>query len=138
MRLTLTRTERSGRSTLGELEINGEPFCRTLEDPVRPYRLPGITAIPAGTYPVQITWSPRFKARMPLLIGVPGFSGVRIHPGSAPEHGDGSILVGTEQGIDEIRRSEEAYDELFRQLDEAIHVDGSAVTIEIIDAVLRA
>lgn len=39
----------------------------------------GKTAIPTGTYKVQLTYSPRFKRVLPLLIGVKGFEGIRIH-----------------------------------------------------------
>jgi hypothetical protein len=121
MRLTLTRVERSANATLGDLDIDGTFFCYTLEDPVRPegIKIPGVTAIPAGVYPVQITWSPRFKTYMPLLVGVPNFSGIRIHAGNLASHSDGCILVGYERHPDEIRRSREAYNDLYLELQAA-------------------
>jgi hypothetical protein len=121
MRLTLTRVERSPQATLGDLAIDGDFFCYTLEDPVRPegIKIPGVTAIPAGVYPVQITWSPRFKTFMPLLVGVPNFSGIRIHPGNTADHTEGCILVGYERHPDEIRRSREAYNDLLLELQAA-------------------
>jgi hypothetical protein len=50
--------------------------------------------IPAGTYEVRLTYSPRFKKQLPLLMNVPGRTGIRIHTGSKPEHSQGCILVG--------------------------------------------
>lgn len=50
--------------------------------------------IPLGFYKVAITMSPRFRRPLPLLYYVPGFEGIRIHPGSEPKHTAGCILVG--------------------------------------------
>ncbi len=51
-------------------------------------------AIPTGTYPIAITFSPRFKQWLPLLINVPGFSGVRIHAGNSSVDTQACILPG--------------------------------------------
>lgn len=57
-------------------------------------KMKGHTAIPEGTYPVLVTWSPRFKRWLPLLQGVPGFDGIRIHAGNYPDDTQGCVLVG--------------------------------------------
>ena len=49
--------------------------------------------IPAGTYKVVITLSPRFQKPMPLLLGIKGRSGIRIHWGTKPSHSLGCVLI---------------------------------------------
>ena len=49
--------------------------------------------IPAGTYPVSLTWSPKFKKLLPLIENVPEREGIRIHMGTKPEHSEGCILT---------------------------------------------
>jgi len=44
-------------------------------------------------YPVQVTMSPKFNRLLPLVMNVPGRTGIRIHRGSRPEHSQGCILV---------------------------------------------
>ena len=49
--------------------------------------------ISAGTYPVRVTFSPKFKRMLPIVLNVPGRSGIRFHRGTKPEHSRGCILV---------------------------------------------
>ena len=49
--------------------------------------------VPALIYQVQVTQSPRFKRPLPILLQVPGRSGIRFHRGSQPEHSKGCILI---------------------------------------------
>jgi hypothetical protein len=102
MRLRLQREPTQDDTTIGVLFKDGVFFGFTLEDadrevpgqPVSVWKVPGRTAIPAGTYAVQITQSLRFNRRLPLLLNVPGFEGVRIHPGNSDADTEGCILVG--------------------------------------------
>ena len=110
MELILTRIAKRKLYTIGRLAIvervddeylAGERetyFCDTLEPPALEMKtaLPKETvlrspaktqrlkpfAIPEGRYAVVITWSPKMKLYLPLLLGVPMFSGIRIHPGN--------------------------------------------------------
>ena len=121
MNLLLVRKWFSEVSTGGELFVDGIFECFTLEDRVRKGpKVPGSTAIPEGTYDVIITPSARFKRDMPLVCAVPGFSGVRIHPGNTSEDTEGCILVGQTRGEDCIGGSRLAYGLLFAKMKTAL------------------
>lgn len=125
--LLLKRRKSSAKSTQGTLYLNGKFECHTLEDVVRPVKIKGETAIPAGTYKVIVNRSNRFKRLLPLLIDVPNFEGVRIHPGNKAEDTEGCILVGDTISTDFIGNSRIAFDRLFKKLEEA---DSIELTIE--------
>ena len=92
--------------TIGKLSVDGVPLCDTLEDVVRDLnhdgdlndegegKVYGQTAIPYGRYKVIVSYSPKFKRRLPLLVDVPHFKGIRIHGGVHSGHTDGCILLG--------------------------------------------
>lgn len=120
MNLKLVRRTLTEQSTIGTLSINGVFECLTLEDRVRPVKIHGATAIPAGIYEVAITFSDRFKKPLPLLLNVPNFSGIRIHPGNTAEDTEGCILVGTTERKDFIGNSRAAFRALFTKLEAAL------------------
>lgn len=98
MELRLKRKALEPEYTIGDLFINGEFFCNTLEDTYRDLskekKIPGKTAIPYGKYEVILNYSPRFKKELPRLLNVSHFDGVLIHGGNTPEDTEGCILVG--------------------------------------------
>lgn len=120
MNLKLVRRTLTEQSTIGTLSINGVFECFTLEDRVRPVKIHGATAIPAGIYEVAITFSDRFRKPLPLLLNVPNFAGIRIHPGNTAEDTEGCILVGTTERKDFIGNSRVAFKALFTKLDAAL------------------
>lgn len=102
MKLTVKRTALISSYTLGELYIDGQFFCSTLEDKdrgltqnmsveqIKSMKVPGETAIPKGTYKVTLdVVSPKFskypfymkvcEGKLPRLINVKGYEGVLIH-----------------------------------------------------------
>ena len=100
MKLVLIRHARRADYTIGRLEDeNGMKICDTLEPIWRNYdggemKIPRKSAIPEGSYRVVVTKSQRFGKYLPLLVGVPGFEGVRIHAGNTSRDTEGCILVG--------------------------------------------
>ena len=124
MKIEVVRQIFTDKSTIGSLLIDGEFVCYTLEDRVR--EIPGVpvarwkvqdqTAIPRGTYKLVLNMSPRFKRVLPLLLAVPGFTGVRIHSGNTAEHTEGCILVGLTKGKDFVGDSRKAFQILFNRL----------------------
>jgi hypothetical protein len=94
MEFLLERKYLGDTYTIGHLYIDEQFFCNVLEDKVRDLnkdgdlndagetKVYGETAIPYGKYKIIITYSQRFKRDLPLLVDVPHFSGIRIHPGN--------------------------------------------------------
>lgn len=87
--LELKRTSVDGDVTRGTLFIDGSKYADTIEP--APHWCKG--PIPAATYPVWVTYSPKFKKYMAILEGVPGFTGIRIHTGTRAEHTQGCICI---------------------------------------------
>ena len=127
MTLELIRLQYLPDRTLGTLHFVGDNqwHCDTLELPAtinRETNVPNLCCIPAGTYELKVTWSPAFKRWLPLLMAVPGRSGIRIHAGNTPRDTKGCILVGWKYGnellcsqhklielTDQLRRNETHY-----------------------------
>lgn len=127
MNLLIKRKWYTAASCIGELSIDGEVLCYTLEDPPRLYKKPTVTGIPAGTYPIELTLSKRFHKTLPLVKNVPGFSGIRIHVGNYPADTAGCILVGMTKGTDFVGQSQMAFNKLMQRL---TGVDDITLTIE--------
>ena len=91
--MTLTRTARTALATFGLLRLGYQMVAVTLEDPPGDGKGP----IPAGVYRVKLTYSGRFQQLLPEVLGVPGFTGIRLHAGNTKEDTEGCILLGRSQ-----------------------------------------
>lgn len=137
MKLIVKRKHFKEGYTIGKLYIdynnNFEPeyFCDTLEDKVRldGQKIYGKTAIPAGTYRLLLTFSPKFNRVLPLINNVPGFSGVRIHAGNTAADTEGCILVGQNKEVGKVINSQVTFLKLFSILKTYPEID----TIHIIN-----
>ena len=102
MELILERIAKRRTYTIGRLYIQrrvndeylagtaDDYFCDTLEPTWRDYehgayKVKGRSAIPEGRYAVVISFSPKFKQWLPILLGVPKFDGIRIHAGNTAQ-----------------------------------------------------
>ena len=84
--LRLIRTSKAVKAIWGKMFLGGVVGeITTLEN--------ADYIIPDGTYPVSVTFSPKFQKNLPLIDKVPKRSGIRIHTGSRPEHSQGCVLV---------------------------------------------
>lgn len=131
MTLRLERQELAPAYTMGRLYVDDAPECWVLEDPVREGpKVAGETAIPFGTYEVTVTFSNRFQKPLPLLKDVPGFEGVRIHPGNTVHDTRGCLLVGMDRVGPTVQRSRQAFLALFAKLQLA-REGGEPITIHV-------
>ena len=132
MELKVTRNWKKADYTIGRLFINGEFFCNTLEDTdrglttdtslaeIKSRKVYGQTAIPTGTYYITITYSPKFRKRLPLINHVPGFDGIRIHSGNTAADSLGCILLGKNTKPGMVLDSRATCEKFMRLLDAAL------------------
>jgi hypothetical protein len=101
MKLLLDRKWKKETYTIGAVYIDGVRFSESIEDKdrglsdkmteleIKNKKVYGKTAIPTGTYEVKLTYSAKFASKawgkkyggkVPQIMNVKGFSGIRIHP----------------------------------------------------------
>ena len=123
MELILERIAKRRTYTIGRLYIRrqvvdeylsgtvNDYFCDTLEPTWRDYKngaykVKGRSAIPEGRYAVVISYSPKFKQWLPILLGGPEFNskwqGIRIHAGNTAKDTEGCILVGKNKLVGQV------------------------------------
>lgn len=127
-------------TVIGELCIDGVDFCSTLENVKH--------LIPAATYRVVLTESPRARKgelwcpgkdrkppdfRLPLLLSVPGYDGIRIHAANTAADVKGCVGVGSWRGGEMLVGSRSALESLMDMLEIAT-ISRRNIQIEIKDA----
>ena len=136
MKLSVERVWKKATYTVGRLYVNDRLYCNTLEDVIRNLdkeaKVPGKTAIPAGTYKVIFNWSPKFGRNLPRLLNVPHFDGILIHPGNTAEDSAGCILVGKNTEVGRLTESRYTSDCLNVLIEDAQR-HGEEITIDIVE-----
>lgn len=152
MEIKVVRTHKDPKYTIGDLYINNELFCNTIEDTdrglsdsmseaeIKLKKVYGKTAIPTGTYEINMnTVSPKFKDRswakpyggkLPRLLDVKGFDGVLAHVGNKPEDSLGCLLVGKNTIKGQLTDSTTTFNKLMKELLQA-HLKGEKITITL-------
>ena len=128
MEILLQRSFRHPSCTIGLLSVDGKFECFTCEDKdrglsqtdtletIQKVKIKAQTAIPTGRYKVVITFSNRFQKELPLLVDVPGFEGIRIHPGNTAKDTEGCLLPGTDHNDEGVINSRAAFLSLFDKI----------------------
>lgn len=138
--------------TIGHISIDGHYISDCIEDcdrgltsemsdeQIRQLKVYGETAIPKGRYRVFLTqsekfggrnWAKRYGGLIPVLEGVKGFAGVRIHPANTAEQLLGCIAPGENTSIGRVSNSTAAYSRIMEQLVPAWNA-GTPIFITII------
>jgi len=107
MNILLEHINNESDTTIGQLRIDGEFECFTLEDEKRSQKIKGETRIPNGVYEIKkrevvsgLTQIYRdkydwFDFHLEIQ-NVPDFNYVYIHVGNDDDHTDGCILLGNQ------------------------------------------
>ena len=141
MELLLKRHTFKPTYTIGKLFLNSKYFCDVIEDTVRDLNMDGDlddygegkvygkTAIPYGRYEVKLTMSNRFNKVLPILIGVKGFEGIRIHSGNTEQDSLGCLVVGENKEVGKVLNSRVTMDKLMKEF-ESHKMEKHYITIE--------
>lgn len=129
--------------TIGQLFVDGEFFCDTLEDPVRDlnkdgdledageFKIYGETAIPYGRHRVIVSDSPKLKRELPLILDVKHFTGIRIHKGVSALSTLGCVCIGENNKPGRLTNGKFYEDKLVAMLKEYI-ASGEEIYIDIV------
>lgn len=121
MIISLVRDSFTEISTQGELEIDGQHYCWTLELPNKD-GLPG-SCIPQGTYKLAYLFSPRFARNMPHVLDIPNRSNILIHYGNTAEDTEGCVLIGNTRDTNFVGDSRNCFDAFLNVFLEALKAE---------------
>ena len=128
--LLLIRDTFSEKSTIGELFLNGERICDTLENPWLDNQR-NISCIPEGNYDVRLRLPRESATRdyLHLLVqDVPNRDWILFHRGNTAKDTRGCILVGLGSQQDVVSNSTLAMDLLIKEL---IHLGSENIKLII-------
>ena len=132
--LELNRIAKKPLYTIGRLFVDWKYFCDTLEDCCRDLdkeeKVMNETAIPEGTYEVIVNVSAKFRRKLPLLLDVPHFSGIRIHRGNTDKDTSGCILVGENKQQGRVINST-GYELKLTEMIEKAMLSGEKIVIQV-------
>ena len=128
--LLILRDTFSDESIIGELFLNGERFCDTLELPFRDNQR-SVSCIPTGEYKVRLRL-PRESATRDyihlLVQDVPSRDYILFHRGNSAKDTRGCILVGQGSQQDVVHNSTLAMDLLVKEI---INLGGEKIKLII-------
>ena len=128
--LLIIRDAFSDESTIGELFINGERFCNTLELPYRDNQR-SVSCIPTGEYKVRMRYPRESATRdyLHLLVkDVKDRSFILFHKGNTAKDTRGCILVGQGSQHNIVHNSSLAMSLLMKEI---IHLGGENINLII-------
>lgn len=143
MEIEIKRLWKKDTYTIGKVYLNGKYFSDCLEDTdrgltsdmsiteIKNKKVYGKTCIPSGLYTILYTYSPKYQRLMPLVDGVKGFSGIRIHSGNSAEDSLGCILLGFNKEKGKVLQSRDTCNKFYKLIEEAIYKRGEAITLKI-------
>lgn len=135
MKIEIKRDIKGNTYTAGKMYVDGWHFADTLEphaiDWSKEEKTLGKTAIPEGTYKVEMRYSTKFKTQMPFVQNVPHFDGIMLHVGNSVRDSRGCILIGTRTYPSVLTHSREAVNRLILLMEEH---KGESVTLTVKNA----
>ena len=102
MHIEVILIEATPNSTLSKLLLDGDFFGFVIEDGPRTVKVPGVTRIPAGTYPVKQRFHGGFYEKYRRMFGhqfalqimdVPEFTSILFHCGNTVADTRGCLLL---------------------------------------------
>lgn len=149
----LKRIARTAAYTISKFYADGVYVCDMLEPPdrglkqtmsldeIQRLKVPGKTAIPTGLYRLDLnTVSPKFKdrswaqpygGRVPRIVGIPGFSGVLIHPGTTVADTSACPLCGENKAVGKVLNSQKTFHRLMNDYFELARKNGDTVWLSV-------
>tara|TARA_R110002096_G_scaffold93554_2_gene210927 strand:- start:64 stop:522 length:459 start_codon:yes stop_codon:yes gene_type:complete len=128
--LLIIRDTFTDKSTIGNLYINGERFCDTLENPWLDNQR-NISCIPEGSYKVRLRLARESATRdyLHLLVQeVPNRDWILFHRGNTAKDTSGCILVGNGRKQDIVENSRLAMDLVVKEI---LHLSGENINLII-------